>query len=92
MRGGQAIFRYEETMVINHKVPNENPETGDEDDHNETVVSEDILETSHNHNVTLTGPTDTQPGVTDLLKNFGGCLAVDFVFLPWIRTRKTLEH
>ena len=37
------MFRKEETMVINHKVPNENPGTGDADDHKETVMSEDIL-------------------------------------------------
>ena len=44
-------------MVINFEFPDENLETGDEDDHYETIVSEDILETSHNHNVTLTDPT-----------------------------------
>ena len=44
-------------MGINFEFPDENLETGDEDDHNETVVSEDILETSHNNNVTLNDPT-----------------------------------
>ncbi len=44
-------------MVINFEFPDENPETGDENDHNETVVSEDILKTSNNNNVSLTDPT-----------------------------------
>ena len=44
-------------MVINFEFHDENPETGDENDHNETVVSEDIVETSHNHDVTLIDPT-----------------------------------
>ncbi len=74
------MIQKEETMVINHKVPDENPENGDEDNHNETVVLEDNLEISHNHNVTLTGPIDTKPCVTD------------FLFLPWIRKRKTLKY
>ena len=44
-------------MGINFEFPDENLETGEEDDHNETVVSEDILKTSNNHNVSLTDPT-----------------------------------
>ena len=60
---------------------NENPGTVDEDAHNENVVSEDILKNSHNHNVTLTGPTDTKPCVTDFLKYHRGCLTA--LFLYW---------
>ena len=86
-------------MVINFEFPDDNPETGDKNDHNEMVVSEDILETSHNNNVTL---TDTQPGVTVLPKNHGGCLsalvcsvwkckAVNIVFPDMDSNKKNVE-